>query len=181
MVLLDCYLRGSTRKTEHRGKKGTPPLSEGVPYEITLIRLSQVSLDRRRREKVIWEMITEHSCNPLLGSYNSPLALQKLYIPPFKAQVLDSWLAINLASARLQSHPHRACLSSRYTIPSFFHPLLDGENMPSPDLTNPPQSTVNNSSSKHPCRLIPPSLLNFHQSPSKAGCHYTRPMAGYSV
>ena len=52
------------RKTGHKGKKGTPPLSEGVPYEITLIRLSQVSLDRRRREKVIWEMITEHSCNP---------------------------------------------------------------------------------------------------------------------
>ena len=51
-------------KTGHKGKKGTPPLSEGVPYEITLIRLSQVSLDRRRREKVIWEMITEHSCNP---------------------------------------------------------------------------------------------------------------------
>ena len=48
----------------HTGKKGTPPLSEGVPYETTLIRLSQVSLDRRRREKVIWEMITEHSCNP---------------------------------------------------------------------------------------------------------------------
>ena len=38
----------------HTGKKGTPPLSEGVPYETTLIRLSQVSLDRRRRrEKVI--------------------------------------------------------------------------------------------------------------------------------
>ena len=95
---------------------------------------------------------------------------------------ITSWLAINLASARLQSHPHRACLSSRYTIPSFFHPLLDGENLPSPDATNPPQSTANNSlSSKHPSRLIPPSLLNFHQSPSKAGCHYTRPMAVYSV
>ena len=44
----------------HRGKKGTPPLNEEIPYQITLIRLSQVSLDRRRREKVIWEMITEH-------------------------------------------------------------------------------------------------------------------------
>jgi len=55
---------GERLKTGHKGKKGTPPLSEGVPYEITLIRLSQVSLDRRRREKVIWEMITEHSCNP---------------------------------------------------------------------------------------------------------------------
>ena len=27
-------------------------------------------------------------------------------LPPFQAQVIDSWLAINLASARLQSHPH---------------------------------------------------------------------------
>ena len=25
------------RKTGHRGKKGKPPLSEGVPYEITLM------------------------------------------------------------------------------------------------------------------------------------------------
>ena len=40
------------------------PLSGGDPYDITLIRLNQVSLDRRRREKVNWEMITEHSCNP---------------------------------------------------------------------------------------------------------------------
>ena len=88
-------------------------------------------------------------------------------LPPFQAQVIDSWLAINLASARLQSHPHRACLPSHYTIPSFFHPLLDGENMPSPDATNPPQSTANNPLfSKHPPRLIPPSLLNF-QSPSQ--------------
>ena len=47
-----------TQTTGHRGKKGTPPLSEEVPYQITLSRLSQVSLDRRRREKVIWEMIS---------------------------------------------------------------------------------------------------------------------------
>ena len=46
-----------------RDKKGTPPLSEVVPYQITLIRLSQVSLDRRKREKDIWEMITENYCN----------------------------------------------------------------------------------------------------------------------
>ena len=98
-----------------------------------------------------------------ITTHNSPP------LPPFKAQVLDSCLAINLAfgSARLQSHPQRACLPSHYIIPPFFHPLLDGENMPFiPDLTNPPQLTANNSSSNHPCRLIPPSLLNF-QSPSK--------------
>ena len=38
--------------------------------------------------------------------------------------------------------------------------LLDGENMPFPDATIPPQSTANNSlSSKHPSRLIPPSSI----------------------
>ena len=38
-------------------------------------------------------------------------------LPPFQAQVIDTWLAINLASARLQSHPHRARLPSHYSIP----------------------------------------------------------------
>ena len=50
--------------------------------------------------------------------------------------------------------------------PLFLPSILDGENIPSPELPNPPQPTANNSSSNHPCRLIPPSLLNF-QSPSK--------------
>ena len=63
MILVYILVSHKPRKTGHRGKKGTPPLSEGVPYEITLIRLSQVSLDRRRREKVIWEMFTENDCN----------------------------------------------------------------------------------------------------------------------
>ena len=55
----------------HRGKKGTPPLNEEIPYQITLIRLSQVSLDRRRRKKVIWEMITENYnyCNTTMYIY----------------------------------------------------------------------------------------------------------------
>ena len=60
---------GRVQKTGHKGKKGIPPLSEEVPYEITLIRLSQVSLDRRRREKVIWEMITEHTLLVLYLQY----------------------------------------------------------------------------------------------------------------
>ena len=50
------------RNTQAKGD--TPHLSEGVPNKITLIRLSQGSLDRWRREKVIWKMVTEHSCNP---------------------------------------------------------------------------------------------------------------------
>ena len=50
--------------------------------------------------------------------------------------------------------------------PLFLPSILDGENIPSPELPNPPQPTANNSSSNHPCRLIAPSLLNF-QSPSK--------------
>ena len=45
------------RQQGDKGKKGTTPLSGGVP----LIRLNQVSLlGRRRREKIIREMITEH-------------------------------------------------------------------------------------------------------------------------
>ena len=56
-VLLLLYRK---YQTGQKGEKGISPLSGGDPYEITLIRLNQVSLDRRRREKVIWEMITEH-------------------------------------------------------------------------------------------------------------------------
>jgi len=52
------------RKQDTQANKGSPLLSEEVPYQITLIGLSQGSLDRRRRrEKVIWEMFTENYCN----------------------------------------------------------------------------------------------------------------------
>ena len=55
-----------SRKQDTQANKGSPLLSEAVPYQIqiTMIRLSQGSLDRRRRrrrrrrEKVIWEMFT---------------------------------------------------------------------------------------------------------------------------
>jgi len=52
------------RKQDTQANKGSPLLSEEVevPYQITLIGLSQGSLDRRR-EKVIWEMFTENDCN----------------------------------------------------------------------------------------------------------------------
>ena len=45
-----------------QANEGSPLLSEEVPYQITLIGLSQGSLDRRR-EKVIWEMFSENDCN----------------------------------------------------------------------------------------------------------------------
>ena len=49
------YLNQLQRQKGDKGKKGTTPLSGGVP----LIRLNQVSLlGRRRREKIIREMIT---------------------------------------------------------------------------------------------------------------------------
>ena len=96
-------------------------------------------------------------------------------LPPFKAQVLNAWMAINVASARLQSHPHRSHLPSHYTSPSFFNPLLDGENMPSPKLPNPPHLITNNSSSNHPCRLIPPSLLNFQSIAPPIKCRLPSP------
>ena len=50
------------RKQDTQASKGSPLLSEEVPYQITLIGLSQGSLDRRR-EKSIWEMFTENDCN----------------------------------------------------------------------------------------------------------------------
>ena len=54
--------RGTTTKQDTQASKGSPLLSEEVPYQITLIGLSQGSLDRRR-EKSIWEMFTENDCN----------------------------------------------------------------------------------------------------------------------
>ena len=57
--------RGTKHENRHAGKvanKGSPLLSEEVPYQITLIGLSRGSLDRRR-EKVIWEMFSENDCN----------------------------------------------------------------------------------------------------------------------
>jgi hypothetical protein len=50
------------RKQDTQANKVSPLLSEEVPYQITLIGLSQGSLDRRR-EKVIWEMFSENDCN----------------------------------------------------------------------------------------------------------------------
>jgi hypothetical protein len=50
------------RKQDTQANKRSPPISEEVPYQITLIGLSQGSLDRRRREKVIWKMFTENDC-----------------------------------------------------------------------------------------------------------------------
>ena len=50
------------RKQDTQANKGSPLVSEEVPYQITLIGLSQGSLDRRR-EKVIWEMFSENDCN----------------------------------------------------------------------------------------------------------------------
>ena len=57
------------RKQDTQANNGSPLLSEEVPYQITLIGLSQGSLGRtRRREKVIWEMFSENQndCNTFL-------------------------------------------------------------------------------------------------------------------
>ena len=50
------------RKQDTQANKRSPLLSEAVPDQISLIGLSQGRLDRRRREKVIWEMFTENDC-----------------------------------------------------------------------------------------------------------------------
>jgi len=58
---------GRTTETRHAGKQEvTPPKRGSSLYQITLRSDSvnrQGSLDRRRREKVIWEMFTENDCN----------------------------------------------------------------------------------------------------------------------
>ena len=55
--------RGTTTETNNpQANKGSPLLSEEVPYQITLIRCSRGGLDRRG-EKVVWEMFTENDCN----------------------------------------------------------------------------------------------------------------------
>ena len=71
-------------------------------------------------------------------------------LPPYKAQVLRTWLLINAASAKLQHHPHRAVLPSHDKVPSFFHPLLDGENGPSSESPIPFQATSNTPSRDTP-------------------------------
>ena len=50
------------QKQDTQANKRSPPLSEEIPYQITLDGLSQGSVDRRRREKVIWKMFTENDC-----------------------------------------------------------------------------------------------------------------------
>ena len=87
--------------------------------------------------------------------------------PLHKRQVLRTWLLINAASAKLQHHPHRAVHPSQFKIPSFFHPLLDGENGPSPESPIPFQATSNSPSLSHSHRLIPPCRLD-RQSPPHA-------------
>ena len=54
--------RRTTETSNTQANKGSPLLSEEVPYQITLIRCSRGGLDRRG-EKVIWEMLTENDCN----------------------------------------------------------------------------------------------------------------------
>ena len=55
-------------------------------------------------------------------------------LPPYKAPGSPHVASDQRRLGRkLQHHPHRAVLPSHYKIPSFFHPLLDGENGPSPE------------------------------------------------
>ena len=69
MCIRDRYYINQTgdepQKQDTQANKRSPLLSEEVPYQITLIRLRQGSLDRRRREKVIWKMFTENDCYPV--------------------------------------------------------------------------------------------------------------------
>ena len=110
---------------------------------------------------------------PLLREENHPslsdlITTNSPTYPPFKTQIRDAWLRINAASARLlQLHPSkRKHLPTHHRLPSFFHPLLDGENEPLPEMSPTPQTPSGLSSPNRPCLLIPPNLLNY-QSPDR--------------
>jgi len=94
----------------------------------------------------------------------SDLACNSPPLPPYKRQVLHTWLLINGASAKLQQHPHRAALPNHFKIPSFFHPLLDGNDL-SPESPIPSQSTSNSPPMSHSLRLVPPCLLDRQPPP----------------
>ena len=57
--IFTCIYKNETgdepRRQDTQANKGSPLLSEDVPYRITWLRLNQGSLERRR-EKVIWEL-----------------------------------------------------------------------------------------------------------------------------
>ena len=65
MTIYENQTGDEPQKQDTQANKRSPHLSEEVPNQITLIRLRQGSLDRRRRrEKVIWKMFTENDCYP---------------------------------------------------------------------------------------------------------------------
>jgi hypothetical protein len=88
--------------------------------------------------------------------------------PPFKTQIRDAWLRINAASARLKLHPERKHLPTHHRVPSYFDPLLDGENEPMPEMPPTPQTPSGPSSPNRPCLLIPPNLLNYINLPNES-------------
>ena len=99
---------------------------------------------------------------------------------PYKRQVLRTWLLINAVSAKLQHHPHRSVLPSHFKLPSFFHPLLDGENCPSPESPIPVQPPSNSPPMSHSHRLVPSSLLvvstaNLPPTPKPSSLHLSLP------
>jgi hypothetical protein len=105
---------------------------------------------------------------PLLREENLPSLSDPIISnsPPYKTQIRDAWLRIIASSARLKLHPERKHLPTHHRLPTYFDPLLDGENEPVPKMSYAPQTPAGPSSPNRPCLLIPPNLLNY-QAPDR--------------
>ena len=107
---------------------------------------------------------------PLIREENLPSLSDLITSTSFKIkiQIRDAWLKINTASARLKLHPERKHLPTHHRVPSYFDPLLDGENEPMPEMPPTPQTPSGPSSPNRPCLLIPPNLLNYINLPNES-------------
>ena len=83
---------GRTTETRHADKQGVTPAKRGSSLpNFTLIRISQGSLDRRRREKVIWEMFTENYCNTFADTWKVRADLRKVKVVIDEVAQYVSW------------------------------------------------------------------------------------------
>ena len=57
------YEHSHLTKKDTKGKRGNPLKAGGFPTKL-LDQTQQVCFEQKEEEKVIWEMITEHSSNP---------------------------------------------------------------------------------------------------------------------
>jgi hypothetical protein len=125
---------------------------------------------------------------PLLHEQNLPSLSDPITSnsPPYKTQIRDAWLRINASSARLKLHPERNHLPTHHRLPTYFEPLLDGENEPVPEMSSAPQTSSGPSSPSRPCLLIPPNIRSTITLPKESNPQFQLysqllPFASYST